>query len=139
MGGNTLATGLNNSNTTFSGVISGVGGSLQKQGAGTFTLYGANTYSGGTSVAAGALTFGNRAWVGDTTAVSVAAGATVGFGVGSNTTTYSGATDLNNAFGGTFPGTAPPTSPRIRRPVSASIRPRAASATLPPSQPPRWG
>ena len=90
-------------------MISGVGGSLQKQVAGTFTLYGANTYSGSTSIAAGALTFGNRALVGATTAVSVAAGATVGFGVGSNTTTYFGATDLNNAFGGTFPGTAPPT------------------------------
>ena len=40
LGGNTLATGLNNSNTTFSGVISGVGGSLQKQGAGTFSSTG---------------------------------------------------------------------------------------------------
>ena len=33
----------------------------------------------------------------------MAAGATVGFGVGSSTTTYFGATDLNNAFSGTFP------------------------------------
>lgn len=39
---------------TFSGVISG-SGSVTKQGAGTVTLTGANAYTGGTTVAAGAL------------------------------------------------------------------------------------
>ena len=41
-------------NTSYAGIISGVGG-LIKQGTGTFTLTGANTYSGGTTVNAGTL------------------------------------------------------------------------------------
>lgn len=49
---NTLTTGNNNSDTTFSGVISGTGG-LIKDGAGVLTLSGANTYSGATTVNAG--------------------------------------------------------------------------------------
>ena len=49
-----LTTGGNDSSTTFSGIISGVG-SLTKEGTGTFTLTGANTYSGGTTVNAGTL------------------------------------------------------------------------------------
>ena len=47
-----LTTGGNNNSTTFSGVISGPG-SLTKDGTGTFTLTGANTYSGGTTVNTG--------------------------------------------------------------------------------------
>ena len=49
-----LTAGGNDSSTTFSGVISGVG-SLTKEGTGTFTLLGANTYSGGTTVNNGTL------------------------------------------------------------------------------------
>jgi fibronectin-binding autotransporter adhesin len=41
--------------TTFAGVISGVGGRLVKQGAGALTLTGANTYTGGTTVNDGRL------------------------------------------------------------------------------------
>ena len=54
LGGNTLETGLDNSNTTFSGAISGSGG-LIKTGSGIFTLAGVNTYTGATSVIAGIL------------------------------------------------------------------------------------
>ena len=54
LGGNTLETGFDNSNATFSGTIVGSGG-LIKAGAGTFTLAGVNTYSGSTSVTAGVL------------------------------------------------------------------------------------
>ena len=36
LGGNTLDVGLDNTSTTFSGAISGSGGSLIKQGTGTF-------------------------------------------------------------------------------------------------------
>ncbi|BDU21916.1 hypothetical protein DYGSA30_33730 [Dyella sp. GSA-30] len=53
LGARTLTTG-GAANSTFAGVISGSGG-LVKQGAGTLTLSGANTYSGGTTVNAGAL------------------------------------------------------------------------------------
>ena len=54
LGSATLTAGGDNTSTTFSGVISGSGG-LVKQGTGTMTLTGANSYSGGTTVSAGAL------------------------------------------------------------------------------------
>lgn len=49
-----LTTGGNDDSTTFSGVLSGTGG-LVKDGAGSFTLSGLNTYSGATLVRAGRL------------------------------------------------------------------------------------
>lgn len=58
---NNLRVGSNNLNTTFAGVIQdagdgdGFGGSLAKIGTGTLTLSGANTYTGGTTVAEGIL------------------------------------------------------------------------------------
>ncbi len=52
-----LTVGNNNASTTYSGVLSG-GGSLTKIGAGTLTLTGVNTFSGGTFIQAGTLSFG---------------------------------------------------------------------------------
>jgi outer membrane autotransporter protein len=54
LGSATLTTGNDNTSTTFSGTISGVGG-LTKIGAGTLTLAGANSYFGGTTIDAGTL------------------------------------------------------------------------------------
>ncbi len=54
LGSATLRTGNDNTSTTFSGTMSGIGG-LTKIGAGTLTLAGANIYFGGTTINAGTL------------------------------------------------------------------------------------
>ncbi len=58
LGAKQLTTGGNDLSTTLSGVISGSGGALAKEGGGTLTLTGANTYSGGTTVSGGTLAIG---------------------------------------------------------------------------------
>ncbi len=57
-GGRNLKLGNNNLDTVFSGVIQG-SGSLTKIGTGTFTLSGANTFSGTTTLSAGVLLIAN--------------------------------------------------------------------------------
>jgi fibronectin-binding autotransporter adhesin len=54
LGAGFLTAGGDNSDTTFSGVISGTGG-LTKTGTGTFTLSGANTFTGTATIDAGML------------------------------------------------------------------------------------
>jgi len=56
LGANALTVGGNNDTTEVSGEISGAGGSLVKQGTGTLTLSGVNTYTGGTTISGGTLT-----------------------------------------------------------------------------------
>jgi autotransporter-associated beta strand protein/T5SS/PEP-CTERM-associated repeat protein len=58
LGTATLTAGGDNRSTTFAGVISG-DGSFTKVGTGTLTLSGANTYAGGTTLAAGRLRLEN--------------------------------------------------------------------------------
>lgn len=65
LGGNELTVGSNNASTEVSGVISGVGGSLVKTGAGMLTLSGSNTYSGGTTIAGGTVSVSAEANLGD--------------------------------------------------------------------------
>lgn len=67
-----LATGGNNLSTTFSGDISGTGG-LTKEGTGTFTLSGANSYDGVTNVNAGVLSIMNAQALGTTVGGTVVA------------------------------------------------------------------
>jgi len=54
LGSGTLTTGGNNNSTTYSGQISGTGG-LVKEGSGAFTMTGASTYTGPTTVNNGSL------------------------------------------------------------------------------------
>lgn len=61
--------------STLSGVISGAGTSINKNGAGTVNLTGANTYTGATNINAGTLF--DSASIPNTSAVNVAAGATL--------------------------------------------------------------
>ncbi|MEJ8852515.1 beta strand repeat-containing protein, partial [Variovorax rhizosphaerae] len=89
-------TGSNTDNNTLASVLGDSGGatSLVKSGTGSWALTGANTYSGGTNVNAGAL-FINGNQSAATGTVSVASGARLG-GVG----TIGGS--VNVASGGTF-------------------------------------
>lgn len=74
-------------NQTLGGVISGSGGNILKEGAGTLTLTGANTYTGDITVSAGTLVLAN--------------GATMGFAVtdaASNKLTGAGTATINGTF-----------------------------------------
>ena len=70
LGSGVLTTGGNNTSTTFSGGISGIGGSLNKQGSGTLTLSGINTYSGTTVVNTGTLSIAATGSVASNTIVN---------------------------------------------------------------------
>ncbi|MHA3773695.1 autotransporter-associated beta strand repeat-containing protein [Verrucomicrobiota bacterium sgz303538] len=58
LGSGTLEAGSDDSSTTFSGSITGTSGSIVKQGIGTMTLAGLNTYTGPTIVEKGTLSVG---------------------------------------------------------------------------------
>jgi autotransporter-associated beta strand protein len=77
LGSATLTANNGVSSTTFAGGISGTG-ALDKTGAATLTLTGANAYSGGTAIAAGTLTMGNASALG-TGILAMAAGTTLDF------------------------------------------------------------
>ncbi len=73
-----LATG-SGGDSRFDGIASG-SGSLVKQGSSSFTLAGANSYTGPTRIEAGTLVLAAGDRLGDTTAVDVAGGATLDIG-----------------------------------------------------------
>ncbi len=90
-------------NSTFAGAITGAG-SLIKGGAGTLTLSGANTYSGGSTVNDGLLVFGRLSAKPASGSVTVAASAGLGLGVGTNTSTYFSTADVDSLWAGTLAG-----------------------------------
>jgi autotransporter-associated beta strand protein len=100
--GNTLTVGDANTSTTFAGILSGTGG-LTKQGTGALALSGPNTYEGATIVSAGSLVFQSTAAKPSLSAVSVAAGATLGLGVGTAPDYYTD-TEIDALFANTLPG-----------------------------------
>ena len=75
LGNNELTTGTDNNDTSYSGVMSGIG-SLSKTGTGTLTLSGSNTYSGGTTISNGTIKLGSAAGLGASNA-TVSSGATL--------------------------------------------------------------
>lgn len=76
LGAATLTFGGTNASFTFQGVMSGSGG-LTKVGTGVVTLSGVNTYTGATNVNAGTLTMGAANTLASTTALTMAASATL--------------------------------------------------------------
>ncbi|WP_158235688.1 S-layer family protein [Limnohabitans sp. G3-2] len=101
----TLRVGVNNGSSTFDGTIGNFGsdpGQLIKAGTGTFTLSGANTYTGTTTISGGRLHInGNQSSANG--AVTVQSGGTLG-----GTGTVGGATTVQDGgtlSAGTSPGT----------------------------------
>ncbi|MFT3789442.1 MAG: autotransporter-associated beta strand repeat-containing protein [Tepidisphaeraceae bacterium] len=110
--GTTLTIGEGNQDATFAGVISsstGVG-SVEKVGAGTINFTGANTYTGGTALTAGAIGITSDANIGGATSAITFTGGllringTTLTGMGShvvNWSTFNGGFDIDSA-GNTF-------------------------------------
>jgi autotransporter-associated beta strand protein len=92
LGARQVTVGIDNLSTTVSGLISDcfgtipacqsgtVGGMLVKGGAGTLTLTGANTYSGGTIVSGGTLLVSGAGTLGASSGTTTVAGATLDLG-----------------------------------------------------------
>ncbi|PUE41071.1 autotransporter-associated beta strand repeat-containing protein, partial [Limnohabitans sp. 2KL-51] len=95
LGSRTLTTGDANS-TTFAGAMGGTGG-LTKQGSGTFTLSGANTYSGATQLNAGTLALGSSDALGGLTLITGNTN-TIGFAGGALQFSSSNRSDYSSRF-----------------------------------------
>ena len=108
LGANNLTVGSNNLSTAFSGIIEDgtyrSGGQLSKAGRGTFTLSGANTYTGGTAVSGGTLLVTNQTGSATGTgAVQVNVGTLGGAGSISGPVTIGNGTTKGTLLGGTAP------------------------------------
>ena len=93
LGSKTLTAGSNNNNTTFAGNLFGTDGRLIKEGSGTLTLSGDNTYTGGTNITGGTLLLGNNNVLPNTAPMTLSGGtklATAGFSDATGQLTVSG-------------------------------------------------
>ncbi len=87
LGSGVLTTGSATASTTYSGIISG-SGNLIKQGVSTFTLAGANTYTGTTSIIGGFLSISADNNLGTAPATATAGQLTINAGALQATTTF---------------------------------------------------
>ena len=97
----TLTTGGDNTSTTYAGLITNSVGnalSLVKNGNGTFTITGANTYTGTTTHNSGGLLINNNTALGAGNFVINNAGAGTVFGSGVAGVTFANATQINGDF-----------------------------------------
>jgi len=113
-----LTVGIANGSGTFSGTISNALGtvSLTKTGAGTQTLSGSNSYTGMTSINAGALVLGKQTSLNGNIAnltpanVTVESGAVLGLAVGDSASGYFNSTAINSVLNGTHMGSSTATT-----------------------------
>ncbi|AIL12842.1 hypothetical protein IM40_03870 [Candidatus Paracaedimonas acanthamoebae] len=105
LGGNTLTFGTGN-DSTFEGVIQGVGGKVVKQGTGTWFVSGQNTYSGGTTLEKGTIAISDNSTSLGTGPVTMADGTMLKWGsVNTLNNGFILNTVANNPVGITFDGT----------------------------------
>lgn len=101
LGTRTLSLGGDNTSTTYSGVASGTGG-ITKQGNGTLTLAGVNTYTGNTTISAGVVQLGVAGALANTSGVNLSGGTLAVGGnfsetAGTLTLSANSSIDFNNA------------------------------------------
>ncbi|NJK92722.1 MAG: PEP-CTERM sorting domain-containing protein [Blastochloris sp.] len=97
--GKAMTIGQNNSSTSYSGILSGTGGSLNKTGTGTLDLSNTNTYTGATTVSAGTLLISGTGSINSSSGVTVSTGGTFRY---NSSTAFNTALTLNS--GGVLTG-----------------------------------
>ena len=126
--GVSLATGGNNASTTFSGILSGTGGSVTKNGTGALTLSGTNTYTGGTFLNAGTVIINNGSALGsgtltasNGTTISLTTASGIGNAItlsGANATVTMTSNQTSSGYGSNLSGTADQTLQISGNPVN---------------------
>ena len=104
-GGDRLRVGADNASRLFSGVISEAGNVI-KEGSGTWTLSGGNTYSGNTIINGGTLALSGAGTIANSSVISIAGGATFSVAGRSDTLTLASGKGITvTATGSASPAT----------------------------------